>query len=392
MKKSKQDKKIALYMHGGSGNHGCEALVRTITTLLGDFGNVKVFSKRAEEDEKYIGDIDVVPCGITPSKRTFAGFVSALKAKLLKNRLAYVNPAYKSLLKYADKNTLAVSIGGDNYCYDGMPEVLALLNKKLKKKGAKTILLGCSIESELLKDKKVVEDMKTYDLITARESITYNALISAGIKDNVILAPDSAFLLPTVKKDLPVGFIENNTLGLNISPLVLSCEEGEPVLFNAYCRLIEYVIENTSMQIALIPHVVWQVNNDNLPIKELFDRYKETGRVIKIDDCNATELKGYIARCRFFVGARTHATIAAYSSCVPTLVVGYSVKSRGIAKDLFGTEENYVKSIKDIKDENALVEAFKWILSNEESVKNKLQQVIPSYRERTEEIKEKLKK
>ena len=43
-----------------------------------------------------------------------------------------------------------------------------------------------------------------------------------------------------------------------------------------------------------------------------------------------------------FIGARTHATIAAYSSCVPTLVVGYSIKARGIAKDLFGTDEGYV--------------------------------------------------
>ena len=62
-------------------------------------------------------------------------------------------------------------------------------------------------------------------------------------------------------------------------------------------------------------------------------RYKSTGRVMLVQDCNCEELKGYISRCRFFIGARTHATIAAYSSQVPTLVVGYSVKAKGIAKD-----------------------------------------------------------
>ncbi|MFR4670990.1 MAG: hypothetical protein ACLT69_14285 [Intestinibacter bartlettii] len=52
-------------------------------------------------------------------------------------------------------------------------------------------------------------------------------------------------------------------------------------------------------------------------------------------------IKGYISRCRLY-RARTHATIAAYSTCVPTLVIGYSVKAKGIAKDIFGTYENYV--------------------------------------------------
>ena len=52
-----------------------------------------------------------------------------------------------------------------------------------------------------------------------------------------------------------------------------------------------------------------------------------TGRVLLVGDHNCMELKGFIGRCRFFVGARTHATIAAYSSCVPTLAAGYSVKS-----------------------------------------------------------------
>ena len=55
-----------------------------------------------------------------------------------------------------------------------------------------------------------------------------------------------------------------------------------------------------------------------------------------LDEHNCMEMKGFIARCRFFVGARTHATIAAYSSCVPTLVVGYSVKAGGLQRDLLG--------------------------------------------------------
>ena len=80
-----------------------------------------------------------------------------------------------------------------------------------------------------------------------------------------------------------------------------------------------------------------------------------------------------------FIGARTHATIAAYSSCVPTLVLGYSVKSRGIAKDIFGTDENYVISVQGMKNANLLSEGFLWLLENEKSIKSHLYSMMPDY-------------
>ena len=83
-----------------------------------------------------------------------------------------------------------------------------------------------------------------------------------------------------------------------------------------------------------------------------------------------------------FVGARTHATIAAYSSLVPTLVVGYSVKARGIARDLFGTEENYVVPVQSLQDKEDLVNSFRWLLSREREIRNHLEAVMPSYQEK----------
>ena len=97
-------------------------------------------------------------------------------------------------------------------------------------------------------------------------------------------------------------------------------------------------------------------------------------------DGNCCELKGYIARCRFFVGARTHATIAAYSTCVPTLVVGYSVKSRGIAQDLFGTEEGYVLPVQGLGSVDDLKLSFQGMLEKETQEKSKLVEVIPTYK------------
>ena len=100
-----------------------------------------------------------------------------------------------------------------------------------------------------------------------------------------------------------------------------------------------------------------------------------------LDDYNCMELKGFISKCRLFIGARTHATIAAYSTCVPTLVIGYSVKAKGIAKDIFGTYKNYVLPVQSLKNKDDLINGFDWLKNNEDSIRQHLKNFMPSYRE-----------
>lgn len=379
--------KIALYMHGGSANHGCEALVRTIMAILPKNSEVKLFSKNPEEDKKYISnDINVTLCGNLKASKLNALLIK-IRIKLLKQKYAFVSSAYKSLLDYADKNTIAISIGGDNYCYDGLPEVMAILNKKLKKKGAKTVLLGCSIEPELIKKREIFEDLSRYDIITARESITYQALIDEKVKTNVYLIPDSAFTLKTDSVNFPPNEIDE-FVGVNISPLILSSEYRSPLLFDAYCNLIDYVINKTDMKVALIPHVVWNDNDDVKPIDKIYELFKDSDKIVKITDNPATTIKGYISKCKFFVGARTHATIASYSSLVPTLVIGYSIKSKGIAKDIFGDFENFVVSSKNIKDGNEIVNAFISLQNNKEEVVKRIKDYVSTCEEKVKSLTE----
>ena len=92
-----------------------------------------------------------------------------------------------------------------------------------------------------------------------------------------------------------------------------------------------------------------------------------------VDDHNCMQQKYIISQCRFFVGARTHSTIAAYSTCVPTLVVGYSVKARGIARDLFGDENNYIIPVQELKQEDDLLKKFQWVMGHEKDIIKQLQ-------------------
>ena len=132
---------------------------------------------------------------------------------------------------------------------------------------------------------------------------------------------------------LPEGWVPGKMLGLNISPMIVDNEKTPGITMQNYKALISHILETTDLHVALIPHVVWESNDDRKPIRELYEAFASTGRVIELPDGSAPELKGYISRCEMFIGARTHATIAAYSSCVPTLVVGYSINDTIVVFD-----------------------------------------------------------
>lgn len=371
--------KTVLYMHVGSGNHGCEALVRTTTQIVKEAidSEVVLWSQTPQEDKKYgvSALVDSVVATDQVNKKSFSFLLSYFKFKIMNQKDAL----HKLFMNKLFKNSIAISIGGDNYCYPWSAKQGVKLDKEIRKNCFKNVFWGCSIEEEFMTP-EVVEDLKGFDLITVREPLSYEVLKRHGISARQVADP--AFLLN--KKDLPLpeGFIEGNTVGINVSPLINDYESGESIAYKNYVKLIEYILENTDMNVCLIPHVVWEYNNDRTPLNSLFEKFKDTNRVILLEDHNCEELKGYISRCRFFVGARTHATIAAYSTCVPTLVVGYSIKSKGIAQDLFGTYDNFVVPVQKMNNEYELTEAFKYILNNENKIIGILNDVIPKYKEK----------
>ena len=287
---------------------------------------------------------------------------------------------------------LYISTGGDMYCYELSKKEAIVANSTFCRAGAKTVLWGCSLEPELLKDDEVVEDMKRYALITPRESITAEALKKAGITENVKLFPDPAFALEPEKVELPKGFAAAKTIGINISPMIVRNEKVEGITFANYRRLIEHILQNTDNCVALIPHVMWNHNDDRLTLKELYRGYEANERVLIFPDMSCQKLKYVISQCRAFIGARTHATIAAYSSCVPTLAVGYSVKARGIAKDLFGTDKHYVLPVQTLEKPEELIRAFDWMMEWEQKIRGRLQAIMPEYRAKAKTAGEEIRR
>lgn len=367
--------KILMFAHNGTLNRGCEAIVRSSSHILKDRlekSYITLASGRPETD-KIIPKIDRV-VDASPRNLDITG-VKKLRAylelKLLKSEHYVLTETYKGINNKIKDSDVCLSIGGDNYCY-GEQDWLYSIDKNIKKQGKKLVLWACSIGEEDLSEKKLV-DLRTFDLILARESLTYNILRDKGL-NNVRLVADPAFTMEQEELPLPSGWKKGDTIGLNFSPLVL---KKNPEAKNSVRELIKHILKTTNSTIALTPHVIEEGNDDYALLSEFYQDFKRTKRVILLpNNLNAIQYKGYISRMRFFIGARTHATIAAYSTEVPTMVLGYSVKSRGIAKDLFG-RERLVLGIKDISNKKKLIDEFNELVRDEKEIKKILKYKIP---------------
>lgn len=357
-----------MYAHGGSGNHGCEAIVRSTIKILKKMGYEKIvlISEQPEEDLKYgIGQIcEIIDAKSTYSKFSFEFVKAYLCLKLKKDYVPMDELAYIKAISRVKSDDIVLSIGGDNYCYADVNKYIMLHNMMLRR-GAKTVLWGCSVEPDVVNIPEIAEDLSRYSLIVARESISFDAL--KRVNENTILAADPAFLLDSAKT-----VEEKEVVGINLSPMVIRNESSPGLAMNCYRRLIQYILAETKMDVILIPHVVWNQNDDRIPLEKLYNEFCDTKRVDVLSDCSCEQIKGTIENCCYFVGARTHSTIAAYSTGIPTLVLGYSVKARGIVKDIFGSENDYIIPVQKLKSEEDLVYEFKKVMKEKEHIISKL--------------------
>lgn len=382
--------RFVLYNHVGSGNHGCEALVRSISHMLGEKDTL-LLSDAPEEEAKYgIADSIEVRPSMSKTRPTVQDFFFSYLQLKIRHDYFYMDVLpYKPALKGLRSEDVLVSIGGDIFCYENYRKY-NLLHQYALKQVKHSILIGCSIEPDSLTDHALLKDLETFEFISARELITYNALKNAGLK-NVSYCPDTAFSLPAAETALPDHFIPQNTVGINISPLVLSKSADAELILENLRLVVRDVLSSSSASVAFVPHVVWENNDDRIPLQKLYQEFQGTGRVCLIEDQDARKLKWIISQCSYFIGARTHATIAAYSTGVPTLSLGYSVKSRGIARDLFGAEEHYVLPYQKITAKDTLLKSFHWLIRHTEETKKTLMEKTEIYQREIVNMGSKLK-
>ena len=256
-----------------------------------------------------------------------------------------------------------------------------LTNNYLHDKGVKTILWGCSMGPENLTPDKE-KTLRKFSLIYARESLSFDFFRSLNLK-NVCLYPDPAFVLEPEECALPQCFSTHKVVGLNLSNYVLGDFSLDTCFGREVILLMNYILKETDLHILLIPHVIWSGQDDRVVANVVVQRYSASNRVsmLDIDSLNYCQIRYVISHCQYFIGGRTHAVISAYSTCIPTLAIGYSIKSKGIAKDL-GLQEYLVVDSKTV-EEGVLLRTFMRMVSESSAIQAHLHSVIPNYRKKT---------
>lgn len=348
-----------LFGHGSSYNHGAEAIIKTTVRFIRQRdadSRILLSTSFRRHDEQFALPVD----GYLERDEHYAGLDKASRMKHLYDALIY-----KRVIDEIDENTVCLSTGGDNYCYPNWRRWDPIVNTAAAR-GAKCVLWGCSVEPKLI-DADMIAILSKHTLIVTRESISYDALKQRGLT-NVCAGVDTAFFLEAETTELPNSFLDGNTVGINLSPLVVRREPTDGcMLRNAYA-LIDFILNKTDMSVALIPHVVLSMDNDYGMLKQIYDGVQNHERVCLLpEDWSAAQYKYAISRCRYMVSARTHAVIAAYSSCVPTIAIGYSTKASGLAADV--GQSYFVLPIGAIMRDDTIISMFKELIRRGDAAK-----------------------
>ncbi len=362
-------KRFLLYGHGGALNHGAEAIVKCTAKRIREKcpdAEIILSTHFKEQDLRFRMPVD----GYCERDARYPGQSGAPAG-------TYDELSYRPTLDAITRDTVCLSIGGDNYCYPNWRK-WAMIHKKALERGAKSVLWCASVEPAMING-EMLSALSSYPIISARESLSCGALKGMGLQ-NVVLCPDAAFLLEPKKTGLPQSFIERNTVAVNVSPLVVRREKENGAVLKNIKALIGFILSCTDMSVALIPHVTMPTDNDFSLLREMYHGIPQKDRVCLVSDrLDAAELKYVISSCRLGVFARTHAAIAAYSSCVPSVAIGYSAKAEGIARDL-GVSD-YVLPVGGFSGEDSLLRLFLRLMEDEAKVKTLLSEKLPAYRE-----------
>ena len=379
-------------IHLDGGNRGCEGIAKGTALIIGDKKENFIGLCRDINEDKRLGIdkyVTLIPSlRLSISQRIKNKFIHILKILRLSFGMQYIyvdqNPHFFASMK---KDDLMISTGGDEMCYsDKTPSVSS--NNYVSAKGYKSVLWGCSMGPNNLSEVKE-KSLRNFSLIYARESLSYDFFISLGLK-NVICLPDPAFVLAPIEVELPKCFGKGEVIGLNLSNFTvgdfnLNTSFGEEVR-----RFIRYIIETTNKHILLIPHVFWKDQDDRKIARNVlkeFMAYSDRISILDGNSYNYQELRYIISKCYCFIGGRTHAVISAYSTCTPAIALGYSIKSKGIAKDLRLSEKLVVDCTKNIT-RGCLIDSYSYLVNHYDEIKSNLNEIIPDYAKKPYQIKE----
>ena len=353
----------------GSGNKGCEALGFSFIYLLNELS------------QKHNEIIEIVVCMKCDTDRISTQIdTSYLKISSITLGRIFEIKRKRTAIEKCD--IIFDFTAGDSFSdtYGMKRFVKRTFNKELVLLFKKPLVLGGQTygpyENRLARSwaRHVIKNSYR---VFARDELSYEIASYLSQRKDIVLTTDIAFLLPYKKLLYNDG---KKHIGINPSGLLWeggytrSNQFGLRIDYQQYIvQIISALIDDKNILVHLIPHVLYKdesiIDNDWVLCKRLKKRFPKC--ILPEYFETPMEAKSYISSMDVFIGARMHATIAAYSSGVPTIAFSYSQKFEG----LFGTfNYPYILSGKEITTNEAAKRTLSWITNY-----NDLKQCIDIY-------------
>ena len=396
------DDERPLFILAGNGpyaNRGCEAIVRGTAEILRKYYDEPSFIcvSHFESDEQFqYQSQNEIDSGIY-HKKTRKWQKLYDKRWWINVGLSHLYPKgygrvlYQEMLSDLGQSDAVLSIGGDNYSLDYvLPIDFTALDDLVIANKRPLAIWGASIGpfDRIPKyERYMVKHLSKVDAIFARESATVEYLKKQNITDNVHFVADPAFVMPPVKPSTHKQFIssmDNNAIGVNLSPLMVKyvANGDQNKWLTIATDIVETLLLETERPVYLIPHVTTESSNDYDFMAKIVNNIGSQHDQLYLvpPDYNAAETKWIISNMSIFLGARTHATIAALSSSVPTLSLAYSMKAAGINDDIFNSDYYCLHSSQI--ERQIVLEKVEYMLDHTREIQQHLNQIVPTQQQR----------
>lgn len=243
--------------------------------------------------------------------------------------------------------------------------------------------------------------LENASLLTVREKITKSYLESVGVKREVLITADCAFGMDPSKNEIvkkwhnKIHRWKNQghlviciSLSKRVSRFVFQECSNQDQRYEYYvetmANIIDELVAKYNCKVIFLPHVLGpSLSDDRLTHRDIMKHIEGVEHVVCLEEpLRCDEMKGVISKAHCVLSARMHALIAAYSTGVPGVAVGYSHKYEGIIGEMFDMESLFV-DVRFFKRDELKREISKRmddLIYNMDYYRNKLNRSIPNIR------------
>ena len=325
--------KISIFGYYGQGNAGDEAILAALSQgIKKKIPNAKVCAYSASPEK-------------TTKEHNILSFyffqlhiLKFLKSIINKNCVSII----KSFINFLNSDLIIIG-GGGLYCdqpttnkwmlyYVDLIKLSSFFNKKI-------IVMGVSVGPLHHQDSKeaIRKAFKVAHAISVRDDLSKQLLCECGVDaGRILVIPDLVYTLESApKKVVETILLQENMRTKNQSVALTPCyyNESTPGWAEQYARICSSIIQETKLDIWLIPMQRGASHDDYTAIQNIFNRLDtETQKRVKIlqGTYYATEIQGVIEQSNYVIAERLHGSIMAINTYRPLRSIAYKPKVTGV--------------------------------------------------------------